>query len=250
MSRQRGRRPERAPQPAGTRGRPASTPGQPAGTRGQRPVPGRPGGERSVPWVLGLGAIAVVAVALLAVALTQGGSGPSGGSSTTPPASGSPTTAARSSLPPFAGPGDDPAVGQLIPEVTGQSFDGSPVAIDIDGRPKLLLFLAHWCPHCQREVPVVQAWLDAGRLPEGVELISIVTSINPNLPNYPPDAWLAREHWTAPVLVDADGSVALRFGLTAFPYWVAVDAEGRVVARLTGELTADQLDALAASVRG
>ena len=52
------------------------------------------------------------------------------------------------------------------------------------------------------------------------------------------------EGWTAPVLVDTDGSIAPRYGLTAFPYWVAVDADGRVAWRGTGELPTDALDSL------
>ena len=120
----------------------------------------------------------------------------------------------------------------------------SAVAIKADGKPKLIVFLAHWCPHCQREVPVVQAWIDANGMPAGVELISVVTAIDPNRPNYPPDAWLASEHWQVPVIVDATGQVATSYGLTAFPYWVAVGADGTVAQRLTGELTPEQLDAL------
>ena len=76
------------------------------------------------------------------------------------------------------------------------------MAIAADGRPKILLFLAHWCPHCQREVPIVQGWLDAGGLPQNVDLISIATSIDPARPNYPPEAWLTREGWEPTVLVD------------------------------------------------
>jgi thiol-disulfide isomerase/thioredoxin len=139
---------------------------------------------------------------------------------------------------------DDPAVGRPIPAVEGRSFDGTPVNIKADGRPKLIVFLAHWCPHCQREVPVVQAWLDANGMPAGVDLISVVTAIDPNRPNYPPDAWLAREHWSVPVIVDADGQIATRYGLTAFPFWVAVRADGTVAHRVAGELTPDQLDGL------
>ena len=30
-------------------------------------------------------------------------------------------------------------------------FDGADVAIANDGRAKLILFLAHWCPHCQEQ---------------------------------------------------------------------------------------------------
>jgi thiol-disulfide isomerase/thioredoxin len=149
-------------------------------------------------------------------------------------------------LPPYAPGADDPAIGRPIPEVAGASFDGTPVDIKVDGRPKLIAFIAHWCPHCQREVPVVQSWIDAKGMPAGVELISVVTSIDPTRPNYPPDAWLAREHWVVPVIVDADNQVASRYGLPAFPYWVAVRADGTVAQRLTGELTPEELDALVA----
>jgi cytochrome c biogenesis protein CcmG/thiol:disulfide interchange protein DsbE len=197
------------------------------------------------PWILGIGALIVVAAAVTAMALSQAPATPSGASSTLPPSSASSDAGNASGLPPFTASTGDPAIGQPIPEVDGTSFDGSPVAIATDGKAKILLFLAHWCPHCQREVPVVQSWLDEGKLPAGVELISVATSIDPNAPNYPPDAWLAREGWSAPVIVDRDRSIAARYGLTRFPYWVAVDGDGRVAWRGTGELPPDALDTLA-----
>jgi len=40
--------------------------------------------------------------------------------------------------------GTDPAVGMPLPELIGQSFDGTPVSITNDGRPKVIFFLAHW----------------------------------------------------------------------------------------------------------
>ncbi len=192
--------------------------------------------------VLGVGAVLIAVAAIAAVALTRTG----GGSSTLAPigssASGSPLPSGA--LPPFADGAVDPAVGQKAPEVDGAGFDGSPVVIKADGRPKILLFIAHWCPHCQLEVPVVQGWVDAKRLPVGVDLISIASANDPAAPNYPPDAWLARENWTAPVIVDGDRQIALAYGLTAFPYWVVVDSAGNIVQRLVGELTAEQLDGL------
>ncbi|MDQ3782544.1 MAG: redoxin domain-containing protein, partial [Actinomycetota bacterium] len=55
-------------------------------------------------------------------------------------------------------PADDPAVGIAAPAVVGEDFDGNTVSIDpTDGSPKAIMFLAHWCPHCQAEVPRVQA---------------------------------------------------------------------------------------------
>jgi cytochrome c biogenesis protein CcmG/thiol:disulfide interchange protein DsbE len=199
--------------------------------------------------VLGIGALVIAAAALAAVALTPAASptATSGGPSSAPPIATS-SPAAGAALPAYAAGPDDLALGRPIPEVDGAAFDGASVSIKADGKPKLLIFLAHWCPHCQAEVPVVQAWIDTNGMPPGVELISVVTAIDANRPNYPPDAWLARERWQVPVIVDADNRIATLYGLTAFPYWVAVGADGTVAQRLTGELTPEQLDTLVALV--
>lgn len=224
-------------------------------TRSRRQPPVERPPDRRVPLVLGLGALVILGAAIAAVMLAPAATSPTGtaapGSpaqaSASPPASSSGVPAAAD-LPTFAPGPDDPAVGRPVPEVQGSSFDGTPASIKADGRPKLILFIAHWCPHCQREVPVVQAWLDAKGMPTGVDIISVATFIDPNRPNYPPDAWLAREHWGVPVIVDADNEIATQYGLPAFPYWVAVRADGTVAQRLVGELTPDQLDALVASL--
>jgi len=133
-------------------------------------------------------------------------------------------------------PATDPTVGQPIPEVVGADWDGNEVSILRDGTAKAIVFLAHWCPHCQREVPAVAAYLDAAQLPSGLEILSVATSIDPVRTNYPPSAWLEREGWQPPVLMDdAASTVAAAFGLRAFPYWVFVDGNGNVVRRFSGE---------------
>jgi cytochrome c biogenesis protein CcmG/thiol:disulfide interchange protein DsbE len=220
---------------------------KPRGPRNKRAAPVRTGPSGPI-LVVGIGALVIAAAALAAVAFTPAASPPP--SADAAPSSGSPIATpglvGGAALPAYAAGPDDPAVGRPIPEVDGAAFDGASVSIKADGKPKLLIFLAHWCPHCQAEVPVVQAWLDTNGMPAGVELISVVTAIDPNRPNYPPDAWLAREHWQVPVIVDGNGQVATSYGLTAFPYWVAVGADGTVAQRLTGELTPEQLAALVA----
>jgi thiol-disulfide isomerase/thioredoxin len=144
----------------------------------------------------------------------------------------------------------DPAAGKEMPDVTGQSFDGTPVSMTKDGKPKLILFVAHWCPHCQKEVPLLAEYLKENPL-QGVDLYTVSTSVQKNQPNYPPSEWLEEEGWTAPTLADSDDSnLADAFGLSSFPYFVAVDASGKVVARTSGELTTDQFAALAAQARG
>ena len=135
----------------------------------------------------------------------------------------------------------DASSGMPAPEVVGSDFQLNPVEIVADGRPKVLLFLAHWCPHCQAEVPRVQQWLDAGGRPAAVDFYSVATSIDAAQPNYPPDRWLERERWSPPVLVDTDGSVARAYGLTSFPYWVFVDANGAVFGRVSTEMPQEAL---------
>lgn len=202
-------------------------------------------------WLLPAAA-AVIVVAVGAVAVVLGGGGdtsplPSAQASASL-GSGAAPTVTGASLPRFEDPTDDPAVGQVAPTVVGSSFDGSQVTIGGTGRATMIVFLAHWCNHCQAEVPVVQAWLDRGSLPDGVDLVSVSTSTDPNAPNYPPDEWLAREGWTPPVAVDPTGSIAQAYGLSAFPYFVFVDADGTVVGRQVGELAPEVLDQVAAAL--
>ena len=55
-----------------------------------------------------------------------------------------PVTVTGDPLPLLPDAGNDPAVGMVMPEVVGASFDGTPISILNDGRPKVLLILAHW----------------------------------------------------------------------------------------------------------
>ena len=201
-------------------------------------------------WLLPAIGVAVIAVAAIgAIWLSSGSSG--GGSTQRPsdlpsasvPAGEAPVVSGTPLAPYEPGASSDPAVGQTIPTVTSPT--GS---IELNGTAKVILFLAHWCPHCQAEVPVVQDWVDAGNLPDDVELISVSTAIDPNRPNYPPSEWLERENWTAPVIEDESGAVASAYGMTAFPYFVFVNADGTVAGRITGELPPSDLDTIVASL--
>ena len=204
--------------------------------------------KKQPPW-LWIGTAAVVLI--LAVAAIASG----GGSDDKKTAEGveetRPVTISGTPLPELPQGGADPAVGQAIPEATGQSFDGSPVAIRNDGRAKLIVFVAHWCPHCQKEIPLLADWLKSNALPSGVDLYTVSTGVTSKRPNYPPSSWLEEEGWKAKTLADTeDGKAAEAYGLSAFPYFVAVDGAGKVVARTTGEITTDQFADLALKALG
>jgi thiol-disulfide isomerase/thioredoxin len=95
------------------------------------------------------------------------------------------------------------------------SFDGTPVTIGGDGKATLVVFLAHWCPHCQRELPVLARWLEDGRLPSSVSLYLVSTAASRERPNWPPSAWLRVVGLNVPVLAADRQSSAAAYGLSA-----------------------------------
>ena len=142
------------------------------------------------------------------------------------------------SLPRYEGQEPDPAMEMRAPAFAATSFDGTEVSVlPGDGVAKVIGFFAHWCPHCQRELPRIAGWMADNQLPAGVEVIAVSTAVEPGRPNYPPSAWFEEEQWPAVVVRDsAESEISGAYGLGGFPYTVGIDAEGRVVARVAGEL--------------
>ena len=146
--------------------------------------------------------------------------------------------------------GPDPDVGAPVPTLSGQAFDASPLTIEPGTEPMVVVFLAHWCPHCQAEVPRITEHVAEVGAPEGVAVYGVATGTNEGQPNFPPGEWLAEEGWPFPTLVDSlEGTAAEAYGLTGFPYFVVVDADGNLVQRTSGELSTEQFDALVEAAR-
>jgi thiol-disulfide isomerase/thioredoxin len=213
-----------------------------------------PAPSRRPPWLwIVVGAVVLVAAIIAVVSAGGGDGGDDKGDGSGTAAAGQetrPVTITGTPLAPHGAADPDPAVGARIPTVAGASFDGTPMTISADGRGKLVLFVAHWCPHCQKEVPLLADFMADSPLPADVDLVTVSTSVSAARPNYPPSAWLQREHWEAPVLVDSkDSEAAQAIGLTGQPYFVAVDASGVVRARTSGEITTDQFRQLVGLAR-
>lgn len=193
-----------------------------------------PPANRTPLLLVGGGILALVLVAAVAALLLSGG-----GSGLREPAT-APIGISGDPLPAYDPNTTDTALGQPIPTLTGTDLRGQPMTIGPDDGPMAIVVVAHWCHVCQSEVPALVAWLSANQVPEGVEITTLSTSITPTAANYPPSSWLDREGWTAPTMVDDGGSRALEaLGISAFPGFVFVDADGRVVQRVTGQLPAE-----------
>jgi len=146
-------------------------------------------------------------------------------------------------LPEFGDAAADPAVGMTAPVLQGFGFLGNEVTTT-PGTPMLVVFLAHWCPHCQAEVPVLVRWSQSGLVPDNLDVIAVATGTDETAPNFPPSVWLANEKWPSlwPVLVDTKDQVAGNsFGLSGYPFMTLIGADGKVLWRNSGEIPAEEL---------
>jgi thiol-disulfide isomerase/thioredoxin len=155
-----------------------------------------------------------------------------------------PVTVTGAALDPLPEEGADPAVGQMAPQLSGFTFDGSPVTIDPSKGPVMLVFLAHWCPHCNREVPEFMKWKASGDVPANLQVIAVTTAVNPDRDFYPPSTWIVDKGWTWPVMADSETSDAAQaMGVSSFPFSVMIGEDGTVLGRVTGELGQDGIAA-------
>jgi cytochrome c biogenesis protein CcmG/thiol:disulfide interchange protein DsbE len=210
--------------------------------------PAKSTGKGSMIWIAGLALVVIVGViAVIAARGSRNEATEKVAQQQTAPVE----VTGAPALPALAETGADAALGQTIPTVTGSDFDGEEVAIGPeDGTAKVIIFAAHWCPHCQRELPILVDHLKDSPMPDDVELLTVSTAVAEERGNYPPSSWFDEIGWTAPVLADSDaGEAATAFALPGFPYFVAVDADGKVVARTSGEIPPEEFDALVEAAR-
>ena len=210
-------------------------------------TPKKSAGSGRLTWYIGAGIAVLIGIAAI-VAIGSGGDDSS--------ADGlqqfGEVTVNGDALAPYSDGADDSAIGMVAPEVIGEGFTGNPVTTKTDS-PQMIVFLAHWCPHCQREVPLLVEWERNGEVPAGLEVMAVATATNPTNPNFPPSEWLTREEFPAlwPVMVD-DGanSAGNAFGATGYPFFVLTDAEGKVVFRGSGEISKEELTSIIQTTLG
>ncbi len=202
------------------------------------------------------GGVALAIAAIIAVVLVVGG-GSSSSSTTTSTItlnSGDVVTAAEfqpveaegEMLSQLEDPDNDLARGKIAPVVNGFGFDGAPLTIAPKGKPMLVVFLAHWCPHCNAEIPRLIEWKDSGAMPADLGVVGVSTGARDGAPNWPPSQWVIDKAWPWPVMADnEDQSAAVAFGVSGYPGLILLNGDGKVLARRSGEAGIDELKAWA-----
>ncbi len=215
------------------------------------------GGSKSWMWIT-IGIVVVLAVGGIIWA-SSGSDNNAASNSTDPTATdggtsnlpvSQPVVVTGDALPAYVtGANPDTAVGKAAPALDGFNFLGAPVKVDASatGRPYMLVYLAHWCPHCNAEIPRLLNWKHSGQVPANLDVFGVATAVSPTSVNFPPGKWFSDKGWDWPVMVDesqgdgAAGTAAQAYGATGWPYIVIVGADGTVKARLSGEVQISDL---------
>ncbi|MEO6867137.1 MAG: TlpA disulfide reductase family protein [Gaiellales bacterium] len=147
-------------------------------------------------------------------------------------------------LPTWGGSGEDSAIGDPVATISGTSMENEQLTLAPEkGTAYVYAVMAHWCPHCNNEVPKIVDFVNDKNLPDGVEIVGVSTSAQKGQPNFPPATWLAREKWEFPTIIDDEvGTAAAALGTSSFPNLVFVDADGKVAQRYNGEMPTDEFN--------
>ena len=106
------------------------------------------------------------------------------------------------------------------PEFQGRLLDGEPVSMQaFRGRPVLLHFWASWCPVCALQ----QASIDRIAQDHAVLTVALDDAGTREIRE-----WMQSRGVAYPVLHDAQGRIAGRFGVRGVPTSVVIDAHGKI----------------------
>ena len=142
----------------------------------------------------------------------------------------------------------DPADRVAAPVLAGPTLDGEEISTaDFAGRMIVVNVWGSWCAPCRAEAPhLVEA---AEQLGDDVAFLGVNTR---DLDRAPAQAFERAFEVTYPSIFDPDGALLLGFAQLppkAIPSTVVIDEEGRVAARILGQVTATTLTGVVADVR-
>jgi peroxiredoxin len=122
-------------------------------------------------------------------------------------------------------------VGEGAPEFSLADLDGRAVRLaNYKGRVVFLNVWATWCPPCREEMPAMEALYEKLRGPD-FEMLAVSADEGGKAVVEP---FVRNGKLTFPVLLDPDGQIGMRYGVTGFPETFVIDRNGRVVSHTLG----------------
>jgi cytochrome c biogenesis protein CcmG/thiol:disulfide interchange protein DsbE len=137
----------------------------------------------------------------------------------------------------------DPLVGRPAPNfslamLTPQHSQSVLSLAELKGKPIVLNFWASWCAPCKEEMPLLeQTWQQL----QAQEKDVVFLGIDFQEPGSTAASFLQLHNITYPIVLDTDGAVTLKYGITGLPQTVFITRQGTVASRVPGELTAQTL---------
>ncbi len=148
--------------------------------------------------------------------------------------------------------GDDakvssPLLGKLAPVITGTGFRGDRFDIDAErGNWVLVNFFSTTCIPCIQEHPELVELAKRHKSTGAVKLVSVTFEDRPAAVR----EFFEKNGGDWPVLLTDTGRIAISYGVTAVPESYLVAPDGRVVRKVIGGITADDVDTFIARVGG
>jgi thiol-disulfide isomerase/thioredoxin len=141
------------------------------------------------------------------------------------------------------GPAEIIAIGRPFPPIDLVTPDRRPLSFAPGrGHVTFVNVFATWCPPCRAETPDLERFAsDAGK--RGIAVIGIDRAESARQV----DAFRSQYGITYPYLIDSGRDTKTVLGARAMPTTIVVDANGIVRAYVTGPLTYDALESLAAA---
>jgi len=133
-------------------------------------------------------------------------------------------------------------VGQILPPLSLEGLDGSPVKISPSGKIIVLNFWATWCKAYREEMPGIEKFYQQNQ--KKVEFYAI----NSQDSRGEIIDFMTRSQYTMTVLLDKDGIVGEKFQVTAIPTTIIINKHGMIKYHKSGAITRTELEGIVNSL--
>lgn len=152
---------------------------------------------------------------------------------------------AEQEVPAKQDPPEEAPVTPVAPDFTLYDQNGIPHTLsDYQGKTVFLNFWATWCPPCRAEMPDIQAMYEEHGL--NTQDLVVLGVAQPNVDREGSaeeiTAFLEKNGYTYPVVMDTTGLTFAQYGIRAFPTTFMISADGTVFGYISGGISREIME--------